>query len=77
MSVRENIIHELFVPARRNFRKIKVVVKEPWEIISADIVDMKKYKTLNKNYAYILTIIDNFTKFAYAFSENQDGFGSG
>ena len=28
---------------------------------------MRKYKNYNKNYAYILTVIDNFTKYAFAF----------
>lgn len=66
-SVREGIVQELFASARRNYPRTKIIITEPWETISADLIDMKKYKSSNKNFVYILTVIDNFTKFAFAF----------
>lgn len=66
-DVREGIIQELFIPARRIFPRTRIVITEPWETISSDLIDLQKFKNYNKNYAYILTVIDNFTKYAYAF----------
>lgn len=66
MDVRHGIIKEIFAPARRNFPKPKIVVVEPWETISADLVDMKQDVKYNKNHRYILTLLDHFTKYAFA-----------
>lgn len=65
-SVREEIIKEIFKPARINYPRMKIVVKGLWETLSADLLDMQKYAKYNKNYRYILTVIDHFSKWAWA-----------
>lgn len=66
-TVREGIIEELFKPARRNYPRMKIQVRGLYETLSIDLVDMQKYAHQNKNFKYILTMIDNFSKFAWAF----------
>lgn len=66
-DVREGVIRELFAPARRNFPRTKIVISEPWETISSDLIDMRNFRSYNKNFSYILIVIDNFTKYAFAF----------
>ena len=38
-------------------------IDDQWQ---ADLVDMQKNKSQNKNFNYILTVIDIFSKFAWA-----------
>ena len=59
------LIKELHAPARKNFLRCKVVMKglnETWQV---DLIDLQKYAKINRNYKYILTIIDILSKFAY------------
>ena len=65
-EIKTTIANELHAPARRNFPRRKVMmggIDETWQ---ADLVYMKKYSGLNMVYKYILTIIDNFSKYAWA-----------
>lgn len=66
MSVRANIARELHTPARRNYPTRPVEVKGINDLYQADLVEMIPYARLNKGYKYILTIINCFTKYAYA-----------
>lgn len=51
-----------------------IVPKEPKQYYQIDLIDMSKYKTKNSNYSWILTIIDLFTKKAYATKlKNKEG----
>ena len=66
MNVRKEIIEELYSPARRNYPRRKVVIlgfDGCWQL---DLVDLKKYKNENKNYTFILTVVDNFSKMVWA-----------
>ena len=59
------LINELHAPARKHFFRCEVVMKglnETWQV---DLIDMQKYAKINRNYKYILTIIDILSKFAY------------
>ena len=56
---------ELHKPIRRNFPRRKVFGKGPG-IWAADLVEMIPYARQNKGFKYILTIIDIFTKYAWA-----------
>src|SRR6266581_1399694 len=59
--------YTLHKPARRNFsRNIYLVsyIDEQWQ---ADIVDMRQFFRQNQGYRYILTIIDCFSKYLFAY----------
>lgn len=66
MNEREGVIQELFKNARRNYPRLNVIVKGRFETLSADLVDMQKYAKQNNGYKYILTVICNFSKWAWA-----------
>lgn len=66
MSKREAIAKELHKPARRNFSKRKVTLKGINDLYQADLVEMLPYAKLNKGMKYILTMINCFSKFAFA-----------
>lgn len=53
---------ELLAPIKHHYPRRKVIVKYKDEIFSADLIEMSK----EKSYHYILTVIDCFTKFAFA-----------
>lgn len=53
-------------PARTNIERRPIIVKNPGELIQADLIDMQKHKRKNKNFAYILIAVDAFTKYAVA-----------
>jgi hypothetical protein len=66
LNVREDIANELHKPARRNFKRRKIVMKGLDNHWQCDLIDMKKYSRFNKGYKYILVVIDVFSKFAWA-----------
>ena len=66
MNVKKSIANELHAPARRKFPRCKVIMRGIDETWQADLVDMKKYSKLNGGYKYLLTVIDNVSKFAWA-----------
>jgi len=60
------LAYTLHFPARKLFSRNRILVNhinEQWE---ADLVDLKEFSKFNNNYKYILTVIDSFSKFAYA-----------
>lgn len=57
---------ELHTPIRRKFKRRRVFVYNIDDIWSADLKDMQLLAKQNKNYKYILTVIDLFSKFSYA-----------
>jgi hypothetical protein len=58
--------YTLHAPIRKNFKRNFYKVSKIDETWQADLVDMQKYSKENKNYKYILTVIDIFSKFAFA-----------
>lgn len=54
--------------AKRNFKRNRVLVKETNEQWEADLEDMQQFKQDNDGHRYILTIIDCFSKYAYAYA---------
>lgn len=60
-----DIIHELHKPARRNFPRRHVKMKGIDDLWQADLVEMIPYSKNNKNYKYLLTVIDTFSKYAW------------
>ena len=62
----EQIVNEIHKPARRNFKRRHVILKGISDLFQADLVDVKAYSRENKGFKYILTIINVFSKFAWA-----------
>lgn len=66
MSVRQAISDELHKQARRNFPTRNVELKGIHDLYQADLVEMIPYSKLNRGYKYMLTVINCFSKFAFA-----------
>lgn len=60
----KDVVNELHAPARRNYKRRHYDIRDIDETWSADLVDMQAYT--DKGYKYILTVIDNFSKYAWA-----------
>lgn len=74
MNVRETIARELHAPSRKRFPTRPVTVKGIDDLYQADLVEMIPYSRFNKGYKYLLTIINCFSKVAYALPlKNKSG----
>lgn len=62
---RKAIINELHKSARKNYTRRHVNVKGIDDLWQADLVDMQPYAKDNKNFKYLLTVIDVFSKKAF------------
>ena len=60
------LTYTLHKQARQNWKREKILVSAPCEQYQADLVDMQSFSRQNKGFRYILTIIDCFTRYAYA-----------
>jgi hypothetical protein len=60
------LAEELHKPIRHKFKKRRVFVFNIDDIWSADLKDMQSVSKSNKHYRYLLTVIDLFSKYAYA-----------
>ena len=58
--------YTLHKPARRRFSRERVFVSEPDQQFQADLVDMQQFSKENNGNKYILTVIDCFSKYAFA-----------
>ena len=65
-DIRADIATELHRPARRNYDRRHVTVRGFRDLFQADLVEMIPYADKNDNYRYLLTIIDVFSKYAWA-----------
>lgn len=59
-------MEELHKPARRNYPRRKFDVRGLDESWQADLIEMLPYAKENKGYRYMLTVIDVFSKYAWA-----------
>ena len=66
MEYKREVVEELHKPARRNYPRRSFDVRGLDETWQADLVEMQPYAKENKGYRYMLTIIDVFSKFAWA-----------
>ena len=64
----EELAEELHKPVRRKFtrRKVKVFGIHVGDIWGADLVDIKEWSRVNKQYNYMLNVIDIYSKFAWS-----------
>jgi hypothetical protein len=63
---KKQLVDELHKPARRNFKRRTVILKGINDLWQADLVEMGEYASDNNGYRYLLTVIDTFSKFAWA-----------
>lgn len=62
---RTKIVEELHKLPRKNFPRRYVNVKGINDLWQADLVEMQPYAKFNKNYKYLLTVINVFSKKAF------------
>lgn len=65
-NIKTQIANELHKPARKNFPRRRVKVLEIGDLLQADLVEMIPYAKENNGYKYLLTLIDCFSKKAFA-----------
>ena len=65
-QIKKALIEELHKPVRKNFPRRKVEMRGIDETWQADLVDMQTYSRDNKGYNFLLTVIDNVSKYAWA-----------
>lgn len=63
---KEDLVNELHRDARRNFKRRSTIMRGISDTLQADLVEMIPYQKQNKNMKYILTVINVFSKKAYA-----------
>ena len=66
MKEAEQLADELHKPARKNYTRRKTLTFGIDDLWQADLVEMHELASKNKGYNYILTVIDTFSKFAFA-----------
>lgn len=64
MSKRD-LINELHKPARKHFKRRRVITKGIDDLWQADLVDMSAYARVNRGFHFLLTVIDTFSKYAW------------
>ena len=66
LGLNEQLAIELHKPIRHKFKRRRVFVYNVDDIWSADLIDKQNISKYNKGTKYILTVIDLFSKYAYA-----------
>jgi hypothetical protein len=66
-DARQRLANELHKQRRRNFPTRYVELKGLHDLVQADLVEMIPYAKFNRGFKYIMTLIDCFTKKAYAY----------
>lgn len=64
--IKEAVVNELHKPARKNFQRRRVIIKGLHDLWQADLVEMQSFLKFNRNYRYILVVINTFSKFVWA-----------
>ena len=62
---RLQVVSELHRPAIRNYPRRKYDIRVLNEAFQADLIDMKAYSSQNKEYKFLLVMIDTFSKYAF------------
>ena len=66
MGEKLDVVKEIHSPARRIFPRRKYTMHGISETLQMDLMEFQTYKQENKNYRYILVVIDVFSKYVYA-----------
>lgn len=64
--MKQTVVEELHKSARRNYPRRKFDIRCLDETWQADLVEMQPYSRENKGFRYLLTVIDIFSKYAWA-----------
>ena len=71
---RQQLAKEVFSPQVTRFRREKIIPLHKNETWSADLIDKSSLSKYNNKYKFILTVIDIFTKYAWAIPlKNKSG----
>lgn len=62
---KQNVVDEIHKAARKNFIRRSVILKGLDDLWQADLIDFRNLKKDNKDYKYILVVIDCFSKFVW------------
>ena len=60
--LQQNQTHSLHKPRRKKFKRRRIIVYYPLQIVEMDLIEMRNLAGNNKNYNYILLTIDLFSK---------------
>ena len=52
-------------PIRKNFKRRAVMVPSIYHTVFSDLIEYRNLKSFNKNYSYILVVIDAFSRYAW------------
>lgn len=64
--LKSDLTYTLHYPARRKWKRNRIIVSQPNELGQADLCDMRNLSDSNSGYKYILTYIDCFSKIGLA-----------
>src|SRR5437588_601137 len=67
MNVKKDVVDELHKPARKRFKRRRVIVKGLHDLFQADLVEMIPYAKFNRGFRYILVVINAFSKYVWAY----------
>ena len=74
MNPLHGLAKEVFSPQITKFRRERIIPLYKDETWSADLIDKSSLSKYNNNYKFILTVIDIFTKYAWAIPlKNKSG----
>lgn len=59
------LVKELHKPARKNYRRRRTIIKGLDDLWQADLAQLDNYAFHNKNFKFILVVIDAFSKFVW------------
>lgn len=66
MQTKEGIVNEIHRNVQHNFKRRRVIMYGINDLLQADLVEMIPYHKENKQFRYLLTVINVFSKFAWA-----------
>lgn len=66
LDYKKTVVDELFKPLRKNFVRRRVIQKGIGDTLQADLIVFDDYRRENKGFRYLMTVIDIFTKKAWA-----------
>mgnify|MGYP000054096583 CR=1 FL=1 len=58
----KNTTHSLHKPRRKKFKRRRIIVRYPLQIVEMDLIELRQISGSNSNYNYILLTIDLFSK---------------
>ena len=74
MEQQQLLVKEVFSPQITKFKRQRIIPLYKDETWSADLIDKSSLSKYNNNYKFILTVIDIFTKYAWAIPlKNKSG----